>query len=62
MEKEKEEKMMGKYWNKITVPLVSQEATETGHTASKQRPLSLLLQKETDDQAARSFLLQVVQP
>ena len=53
---------MGKNWNKGSVPLVSQEANATEQTASKQRLLSLLLQKGTDDEAARSFLLRVVQP
>lgn len=61
-EKEKEEKMMGKNWNIGTVALVSQEANETDNSVSKQKMLSLLLQKGPDDEAARSFLLRVVQP
>jgi len=54
--------MMGKNWNIGTVALVSQEANETDNAVSKQKMLSLLLQKGPDDEAARSFLLRVVQP
>jgi VIT1/CCC1 family predicted Fe2+/Mn2+ transporter len=53
---------MVKNWSKGTVPLVSGQANTTEHTTSRQGLLSLLLQKRPDDEASRSFLLQVVQP
>jgi erythrin-vacuolar iron transport family protein len=53
---------MVKSWSKGTVPLASQQANATQHAASKQGLFSLLLKKGPDDEASRSFLLQVVQP
>ncbi len=53
---------MGKNWKTETASLVSHEANTNEYTASKQGLLSLLLQKGKDDEAARSFLLRVVQP
>ena len=53
---------MGKNWKTETASLVSLEANAKAYTASKRGPLSLLLQKGEDDEAARSFLLRVVQP
>ncbi len=53
---------MGKNWKTETASLVSHEANTKEYTASKQGLLSLLLQKGEDDEAARSFLLRVVQP
>ena len=53
---------MVKNWSKGTVPLVSGQAHATEHMAKRPGLLSLLLQKRPDDEASRSFLLQVVQP
>ncbi len=53
---------MVKNWSKGTRPLVSGQGNAPEHVSSRQGLLSLLLQKGPDDQAARSFLLRVVQP
>jgi VIT1/CCC1 family predicted Fe2+/Mn2+ transporter len=50
-----------KNWSKGTQPLVS-PTNVAQRAASRQGLLSLLLQKGSDDEAARSFLLRVVQP
>lgn len=47
---------------KGTLPLVSGQGNASQHAASRQGLLSLLLQRGPDDEAARSFLLRVVQP
>ena len=51
-----------KNWSKGTQPLVPQQGSATEQAAVRQGLLSLLLQKEPDDEAAHSFLLRVVQP
>ncbi len=48
--------------SKETSPLVSPQANATEAVSSKQGLLSLILKKGPDDEASRSFLLQVVQP
>jgi hypothetical protein len=48
--------------SKGTLPLVSGQGHASQHAASRQGLLSLLLQRGPDDEAARSFLLRVVQP
>jgi hypothetical protein len=48
--------------SKGTLPLVSGQGNASQHAASRQGLLSLLLQRGPDDEAARSFLLRVVQP
>jgi hypothetical protein len=48
--------------SKGTLPLVSGQGNASEHAASRQGLLSLLLQRGPDDEAARSFLLRVVQP
>ncbi len=53
---------MVKNWSKGTRPLVSEPVNASQHASSKQGLFSLLLQKGPDDEAARSFLLRVVQP
>src|SRR5438270_7343096 len=53
---------MVKNWTKGTMPLVSGQVNASQHASSKQGLLSLLLQKGPDDEAARSFLLRVIQP
>jgi hypothetical protein len=58
----KEENTMVNNTSKGTLPLVSGQGNASQHAASRQRLLSLLLQRGPDDEAARSFLLRVVQP
>jgi hypothetical protein len=53
---------MVKNWSKGTRPLVSGQLNASEHASSKQGLLSLLLQKGSDDEATRSFLLRVIQP
>lgn len=53
---------MVKNWSKGTKPLVPPQATATELTASRQGLLSMLLGKDQDNEASRSFLLRVVQP
>jgi hypothetical protein len=58
----KEENTMVNNTSKGTLPLVSGQGHASQHAASRQGLLSLLLQRGPDDEAARSFLLRVVQP
>ena len=53
---------MVKNWSKGTRPLVSEQVNASQQASPRQGLLSLLLQKGPDDEAARSFLLRVVQP
>ena len=61
-ENKSEENTMVHNWSKGTVPLVSQQANATQNAPSREGLFSLLLKKGPDDEAARSFLLRVVQP
>src|SRR5205823_3345832 len=54
--------IMVKNWSKGTRPLVSEQANATQNAYPKEGLLSLVLKKGSDDEAARSFLLRVVQP
>ena len=53
---------MVKNWSKGTMPLVSEQVKVAQQATSRQGLLSLLLRKGPDDEAARNFLLRVVQP
>lgn len=61
-EEKEEENIMVKNWSKGTRPLDPGQEDTTQQASSKQGLLALLLRKEPDDEAARSFLLRVVQP
>jgi VIT1/CCC1 family predicted Fe2+/Mn2+ transporter len=58
----KGENIMVKSRSEGTKPLVSQQAKATQNASSREGLFSLLLKKGEDNEAARSFLLQVVQP